>query len=154
MFDQAAVYALFDSVRTHVQTLGVFSGVLTHEAKSKPVAGLSAEIWSMGIRPVGQVSGLAETAGTVTFHIRIRTNMMQKPEDDTDKILMTATMALIGEYSGNFTLGGTVMAVDLLGMHGEALSAQTGYLEQDGTLFRVATVVLPIIIDNLWVQSA
>jgi hypothetical protein len=153
-FNQAAVYALFDSVRSHCLDLGVFSGVSTHELKSKPGLGVSAEIWSMGIRPSAQVSGLAETAGIVTFHIRIRTPMLQKPEDDTDKRLLTAAVTLIGEYSGHFTLSGTVMAVDLLGMHGESLSAQTGYLEQDGTLYRVATVVLPIVIDNLWTQGA
>jgi hypothetical protein len=153
-FDQAAVYALFDQVRTHCLNLGRFGGVLTHEAKSKPMSGMSAEIWGMTIHPVAQVSGLAETAGAVVFHVRIRTPMLAKPEDDTDKILMTASLALMAEYSGNFTLGGSVYAIDLLGMHGESLGAQLGYLEQDGTLFRVATVTLPIVIDNLWSQAA
>jgi hypothetical protein len=153
-FDQAAVNALFDQVRTHCLNLGVFGGVLTHEAKSKPNYGVSAEIWGMSLHPSTRVSGLAETAGVVTFHIRIRTGFTQKPEDDIDKRLLTATSALIGEYTGHFTLAGLAMAVDLLGMHGESLGAQLGYLEQDGTLFRVATVVLPIVIDNLWTQAA
>lgn len=152
--NQAGVYALFDSVRTHCLNLALFGGVTTHEAKSKPMGDMSAEIWGMAIRALPQVSGLGETAGLLTFHIRIRTPMMQKPEDDTDKRLMSASLTLIGEYSGNFTLGGTVMAIDLLGMHGESVGAQLGYLEQDGTLFRVSTVVLPIVIDNLWTQGA
>ncbi len=153
-FNQAAVNALFDAVKTHCVNLGIFGGVATHELKSKPGNGVSAEIWGMTVHPVGQVSGLAETAGIVSFHVRIRTPMLQKPEDDIDKRLLTAAMGLIGEYSGNFTLGGSVMAVDLLGMHGESVGAQLGYLEQDGTLFRVATVTLPILIDGLWAQGA
>jgi hypothetical protein len=152
--NQAAVYALWDSVKTHCLTLALFGGVTTHEAKSKPAGDMSAEIWSMDMRPLPQVSGLGETAGLITFHIRIRTPMLAKPEDDTDKKLMSASLTVIGEYSGSFTLGGTVMAVDLLGMHGTALGAQLGYLEQDGTLFRVSTVTLPIILDNLWTQGA
>lgn len=153
-FSQAAVNALFDQVRTHVLDLGYFTGVTTHEAKSKPNHGMSAEIWVQDIHPVGAVSGLGESAGAITFHVRLRTSFMRKPEDDTDKLLLTATTALMAEYSGNFTLGGSVFAVDLLGMHGTALSAQAGYLEQDGTLFRVMTVTLPIVIDNLWTQAA
>lgn len=153
-FDQAAVNALFDQVKTHCVSLGIFGGVATHELKSKPGNGVSAEIWGMTVRPVAQVSGLNATAGLVTFHIRIRTPMLQKPEDDTDKRLMTAATGLMAEYSGHFTLSGTVMQIDLLGAHGESLSAQLGYLEQDGTLFRVATVTLPIVVDNLFTQAA
>ena len=152
--NQQAVYALFDSVRTHCLNLALFGGVTTHEAKSKPIGDMSAEIWGMDVRPMAQVSGMAETAGAVTFHVRIRTPMLQKPEDDTDKRLISASLTLMGEYSGNFTLGGTVMAVDLLGMGGESLGVQLGYLEQDGTLFRVSTVTLPIIIDNIATQGA
>jgi hypothetical protein len=153
-FNQAAVVALFDAVRTHALNLGVFDGVATHEAKSKPGNGVYAEIWVNQMHPLPQFSGLAETAGLVVFHIRIRVNFMQKPEDDTDKRLLTAASTLIGEYSGAFTLGGSVVAVDLLGMHGESLGMQAGYLEQDGTLFRVATVTLPIVIDNMFTQAA
>lgn len=153
-FDQAAVNALFDQVRTHALGLAIFDRVATHEAKSKPGNGVSAEIWVNLIRPLPNVSGLASTAGLVSFHVRIRTNFAQKPEDDTDKRLLTASTALIAEYSGHFTLGGTVMDVDLLGAHGESLGGQAGYLEQDGTLFRVMTVTLPIVLDNLWTQAA
>jgi hypothetical protein len=153
-FDQAAITALVAQVQTHCLNIGQFTGVLTHEAKSKPGNAVSAEIWGMTLHPSAQVSGLAETAGVVTFHIRIRTPMLQKPEDGIDIRLLAATSALIGEYSGNFTLAGSVMAIDLLGMHGESLSANLGYLEQDGTLFRVSTLTLPIVIDGLWNQAA
>jgi hypothetical protein len=153
-FDQAAVNALFDAVRTHALELGVFSAVATHEAKSKPNYGVSCEIWVNELSPLPQFSGLAETAALVVFHVRIRSSFMAKPEDDTDKRLMAAVSALIAEYSGHFTLSGLAVAVDLLGMHGQPLGAQAGYLEQDGTLFRVMTVTLPIVLDNVWTQGA
>lgn len=153
-FNQAAVIALYNSVRTHCMSPAVVDVVTTHETRAKPVAEMSAEIWGIRIDPSAQASGLDATAGVVTFNIRVRTSMLAKPEDDIDAKLLTAVSAIIGEYSGNFTLAGTVMAIDLLGMHGAGLSAQLGYLEHDGTQFRIATLTMPIVIDNMWTQGA
>jgi hypothetical protein len=43
--------------------------------------------------------------------------------------------------------------VDLLGSAGAPLSAQAGYLNQDGRLFRVMTLTLPIIVNDVWDQA-
>ena len=64
------------------------------------------------------------------------------------------TGLLFGAYSGGFTFNGTVMEVDLLGAHGESLSAHFGYIEHDGTHFRVAECNIPVIITDLWTQGA
>ena len=47
----------------------------------------------------------------------------------------------------------SVRNIDLLGMYGESLSMTAGYLDIDRTFYRVATVVLPMVINDMWSQS-
>ncbi len=153
-FDAAAVVALRDQIVSHAMTLGVFDKVAQHEPKNAPGNGLFCAIWADTIEPLPDASGLAATSGRVAFHVRIMGNMLQEPQDDIDGLMLTAATTLIGEYSGHFTLGGTVRDVDLLGAHGEALKGQAGYLDIDKKLYRIMVVTLPIIINDLWTQNA
>lgn len=153
-FDAAAVTALFAAVVSHQQDLGLFDRVGTHEPKNAPGRGLTCATWVQSIAPVAAASGLNSTSGRVEFQVRVYTSMLAEPQDDIDKDILTAVTTLLNEYSGAFTLGGSVRDVDLLGQHGTALSAQAGYLTQDGKTFRVMVVTLPIIINDLWSQSA
>ncbi len=153
-FDAAAVVALRDQVVSHAMTLGLFDKVAEHEPKNAPGNGLFCAIWVDTIEPLPDASGLAATSGRVAFHIRIMTNMLQEPEGLIDGDILIAATTLIGEYSGHFTLGGTVRDVDLLGAHGDPLKGQAGYLDIDRKLYRVMVVTLPIIINDLWVQNA
>jgi hypothetical protein len=153
-FDSAAVLSLFDQVRSHAMSLGVFDRVNTHEPKNAPGNGLSCSIWTDIIEPLPDASGLAATSGRVAFHVRVMGNMLAEPQDDIDPQILVAVTTLIGEYSGHFTLGGTVRDVDLLGAHGEPLKAQAGYLDIDRRLFRIFVITLPVIINDLWTQVA
>jgi hypothetical protein len=56
-------------------------------------------------------------------------------------------------YNGDFTLGGLVECVDLLGMTGQRLEARAGYLEQDRKIYRVMTITLPVIVAEAWEQA-
>lgn len=147
-FDGPAVTALLDAVASHALTLGIFERVNRHEPKNAPGSGLSCSIWVQSIDPVTS-SGLASTSGRVTLNARIYTSMLAEPQDDIDKGLLTAATTLLNEYSGSFTLGGTVRDIDLM-----RVTAQAGYLNQDGKIFRVMIVTLPIIINDLWTQVA
>jgi hypothetical protein len=154
VLDAAAVLALFDQVKSHAMTLGVFDRVNTHEPKNAPGNGLTCSIWMDVIEPLPDASGLAQTSGRIAFHVRVMSNMLQEPQDDIDPQIFTAVVTLLAEYSGHFTLGGNVRDVDLLGAHGTALSAQAGYLDVDRKLYRVMVITLPLIINDLWVQNA
>lgn len=153
-FDAAAVTGLFGQLVSHAQKLGLFERVNSHEYKSAPGSGLSCEIWVASIDPLPAASGLASTTGRVAFNSRVRQNMLAEPQDDIDKDVLAAVCALMAEYSGAFTLGGTVRDVDLLGAHGTPLSAKAGYLSHDSRMYRVMDIVLPIIVNDLWSQSA
>jgi hypothetical protein len=151
-FDGAAVRDLFDKLVSHAQSLGIFQRVLGHEPKSAPQNGLWCAIWVQEIRPV-KSSGMGATSGVVELKARVGKSFIAKPEDGIDPAILSAIATLMAEYTGNFTLGGTVRAVDLLGMEGTAMSAVAGYLSIDGKVFRVMEVTLPVIINDLWAME-
>jgi hypothetical protein len=79
--------------------------------------------------------------------------MLTEPQDLIDPQIITATDALMAAYNGDFTLGGLVECVDLLGMTGQRLDARAGYLEQDRKIYRVMTINLPCLVENAWPQA-
>jgi hypothetical protein len=152
-FNAAAVLALFAAVSSHAAETGLFEQVPQHEPKSAPGNGLGCAIWVAEIAPI-QSSGLDQTSGKVVFNVRIYSNMLQEPQDSIDPEILSAVCTLMAEYSGSFTLGGTVREIDLLGQFGDSLSAKAGYLTHDNRLFRVMDIVLPVIINDLFGQVA
>ena len=149
------IVAILDTLQSHAAASGYFDGpVGTHEPKQAPGNGLSCAIWVQSIGPTPGSSGLAATSGRIELNVRLFTSMLQEPQDAIDTNLLLAVDALLAAYSGDFELGGNVRAVDLLGEAGTALSAKAGYLNQDGKEFRVMTIVLPVLINDIWGQAA
>lgn len=153
-FDQQAVSNLTDYVVSVPKTTGMFRRVNGHEPKSAPGTGLSLAVWADSIQPIAQASGLASTSGVVTYLARAYGNMLQKPEDDIDPRLMAAGSVLIGAYSADFTLGGLVRNIDLLGMYGRKMGGQAGYVTIGGSMYRIFTVTVPCVVNDLWPQEA
>lgn len=145
--------ALFDAAQSAAQKLGVFETVVLHEPKAAPQSLPALALWLGPVTPLGAASGLSATAVRVSLRGRIYVSDLQKPEDKIDGKLLGLTSALLGAFSGGFTLGGQVMEIDLLGMYGESMSGTPGYLNHDDKFFRVQELTLPLIIDNLWEQS-
>lgn len=152
--NDAAVRSLFAQLTSHAATLGLFDRIATHEPKNAPGNGLTLVFWVQKIEPVPAVSGLNATSVRLEIHGRIYTNMLQEPQDSIDPNMVAAAATLITEYSGNFTLGGEVFDVDLLGAYGTGLEAQAGYLNQDNKIYRVFEITLPLIIDSAFSQEA
>ncbi len=153
-FDQQAVQNLTDALTSKAAATGAFRRVNSHEPKSAPGSGLTLAVWADSIQPVAQASGLASTSGVVTYLARAYGNMLQKPEDDVDPRLMAAASVLVGAYSADFTLGGLCRNVDLLGMYGRKLGAQAGYVTIAGSMYRIMSVTVPCVLDDLWEQVA
>ena len=148
--------ATLAAIESHAMGLGRFEKVNTHEPKSRPASGgLFCAIWADEIRPMPRASGLAVTAARVAWNIRIYTNMLQDPQDGIDPAVIEATDLLFTAYAGDFTLGGAVMAVDLLGAAGGVgLTARAGYITIDNTKYRCMTIILPILVSDAWEQVA
>ena len=153
-FNQAAITGVYSAALSVAKGLGPFKSVIAHEPKSKPVSLPALAVWTQAIVPLAGVSGLAATAGRLSLQARIYLNWQSKPEDDIDPELVRLTSVLLGAYSGGFTLGGEVMEIDLLGAYGQSLSANAGYIEHDGGVFRVMEITVPVIVDDLWSQDA
>ncbi len=151
-FDDAAVNALMSACESIALKTGKFRTVNTHEPKAAPGSGLRCAIWVQSIEPIAAASGLASTSGYLVLFARIYGNMLQKPEDEIDPRMTSAAAALVGGFSGDFTLGGTVRNIDLLGEYGQRLAAQAGYVTIGGSMYRQMTVTVPAIVNDMWDQ--
>lgn len=155
-FDSQAVINLFLAMRSQASSSGLFDRVIGHEPKNAPGNRLSYSIRLGPIAPVPGASGLAATAGRVVIEGRIQVPQSfgdSAAEDKIETAMTHAIVGIIGQYSKSITVGGTVMEIDLLGMYGVPLAASNvGYVEQDGTHYRVADITIPVIIDALWTQ--
>ena len=107
-FNQAAVSDLVARLESIAMVANVFRTVNFHEPKSAPGTGLRLAIWCQSIEPLAKASGLASTSGYVVCSARVYGNMLAKPEDEIDPRIMTAMTTLIGAYSADFILGGTL----------------------------------------------
>jgi hypothetical protein len=144
-FAQSDATALFSQLTSHAKALKIFERVNSHEPENTPGSGLSCSITLGSIAADPAASGLAAVSGTITFMVRVWSSMMQKPLDAVDPAVLGAVSVLLAEYSGHFTLGGTVRDIDLL-----ALKAQAAYLNSEGKEFRTIEISVPIVVNDLW----
>lgn len=147
------IAGIYDKVQSHAMRLGVFERFATHEPKNAPGQGLTWAMWLQSVAPAARASGVSATSLRLEFVIRLYQNMTHEPQDAIDPGMLIALDALGTAYSGDTTLEDEVMTVDLLGAYGAPFSARAGYLNQDGKLYRVFDVTLPIVVDDAWNQE-
>ncbi len=146
--------ALIQATLTHALKLGRFERVNGHEPKAAPGTRLTCAIWVQRISPVPTDSGLAATTARVELSVRVYSSMLAEPQDRIEPDMSAAVDALMGAYAGDFTLGGTIRNVDLLGQAGAPMEAVAGYVTVDTTLFRIVTITVPLIVNDAWTQAA
>lgn len=145
--------AIVDAALSHAAGLGLFESTAAHEPKSAPGAGRRYAIWLNRVGPAPRGSGLAATSARVELRVRLYQNMLAEPQDDIDADMAAAIDALFAAYMGDFTFGGAVRNIDVLGAAGEPLAGVAGYLPQDGRLYRVFDITLPLIVNDAWSQA-
>ena len=138
---------------SHAQGLGMFEQVLGHEPVSAPGSGLIYALWVSDIVSIPARSGLASVSVRLELTGRVLMAADSEPQDDVDTAVTNAVNGLMREYCGDFTLGGTVAEVDLLGAYGTALRAKFGYSRFDSTTYRAATLTIPLIINDVWTEA-
>jgi hypothetical protein len=146
---------LVNAIASHAAATGLFDAVNGHEPKNAPGGQMTCAIWVQDIVPVNS-SGLNSTSVRITFNVRLYLPSLNTSPEQADMIdpqMMDAADTLIADYVGNFTLSGLIRQVDVRGADGNPLSAQSGYITQDGTVYRVLTIFLPLIINDLWTES-
>lgn len=145
------ISSILTAVASHALSSGQFDRVNKHEPKVAPGKGVTCAVWVDRVEPV-KSSGLNSTTARIALMIRTYQSMLSEPRDMIDPAMVAAVDALMGAYSGDFELGGLIRSVDLLGAYGTPLSAQAGYMEQDKRLYRVMTITLPLIVNDVWNQ--
>lgn len=143
---------ILDAVVSHAMQLGLFEQVNQHEPKNPPGNGLSCAIFADRVGGIRR-SGLAAMSGRLVLSVRVVMPMISEPADDLDTAVLGAVDALYVAYCGDFTLGGLIRHVDILGSEGTPLDAVFGYITVDGAEYRVATITLPLIINDLWTEA-
>lgn len=152
--DATAIADLFAQVEARAQGLGGFEQVIGHEPRSAPVSLPALAVWFNGLGPARGMSGLAATSVRMEFRGRLYLNGQAKDEDKNEQRLVYLSALVMGAFSAAFTLGGTAMAVDLLGGWGNPLDAQPGWMTHDDKEFRVAEITVPVVLDDVWIQEA
>lgn len=141
------------AVTSHAQALGPFEQVLGHEPVSAPGSGLTYAVWVKNIKPVAARSGVASVSARLELTGRVYMPADSEPLDDVDIAVTGAVDGLMNAYAGDFELGGTVAEVDLLGEYGASLGAEFGYARFDSTTYRVATLTVPLVLNDVWTEA-
>lgn len=142
-----------DAMVSHATASGHFQSVNQHEPKNSPGNGLRAALWAQTFRPARR-SGLRSTSMRLEYRLRIYQNMLMEPQDAIDPTVLAAADAMFAAYSADFTLGGLIRQVDLLGSDGNPLSATAGYLAIDNKMNRVMDLTIPLVLNDVYDQEA
>lgn len=148
------VLGITDAIVSHAMASGRFEQVNGSEPQNPPsTGGLTAAVWVDRLTPQGRASGVDSVSAVLVFNVRIYASAMSLPSDAIDPGMLAAVDDLCGAYCGDFTLGGLVKDVDIFGMYGQSLDVRAGYLQQDGALYRVLTISLPVVVNDLWTEA-
>lgn len=149
----AASETVFVALESMLKSSGKYAAVNRHEVKNAPPSQLTAELWSDRIEPEPDTSGLAATSMLVTFKVRIRKGMLSQPEDAIDPAVLGAVIDLFTRVYGNFTFGVAGVEVDLHRRVSNGMFGQAGYVPQDGKLYRVQDVSIPVVMTDCFTQT-
>lgn len=144
-----------DALTSHAGASGHFSSVNSVDIGSTPTNdGMIAILWPRRIRALPAGSGLNSTSIAIEFNMRLMCSMNSDPFGQIDPRMIAAADALMNAYSGDFTLGGLIAYVDLLGQHGAPMESQSGFLTvgQDERV-RIIDITIPCIINDVWNQA-
>jgi hypothetical protein len=147
------IASIASKITSHASKTGLFENVVGHEPKSAPGAGMTCAAWGMEIGPMVSGSGLDYTSALLLWRVELYLSMLTEPMDDIDPRLMTAASTLIGEYSGDFDLGGETRNIDLLGESGTTLKGRMAYKSIDNKIFRTCSIDLAIVVNDVWAQA-
>jgi hypothetical protein len=142
-----------DNIVSKLQAMNQFSSVLDYEPKAPPAGDFVASVWLLSAMPIAEASGLDKASLIYVLRVRIyHSIVLNEPVDD--KGLLERADNIYDDFLGEFDLGGTIRAIDVYGMYGQSMTMQTGYIDVGGTMFRIADIDLPVIVNDVSTEAA
>lgn len=141
------------NLQTDLRNTGLFTAVLIGEPFSPPesptpyavTAALFWEAWN----PTQVTLSTTIDVWTLTVRIYARPGMNPADAEAVEKALAKSYSTVAATLAGNFTLGGTVRAIDWVGEEaGHHVGAKWGHLVISGTIFKVVDLSVPLIVDD------
>lgn len=141
--------AIMEALSTIGKKSGLFVRVSKFEPRGQPGNRVTLSLISGPMQPITS-SGLNNASLRWQIDGRVYLPMNYEPQEDADIVLTAAAAKFLEDLCGQFTLGGLVRCVDVFGSDGAPLSATPGYMEQNDKMFRVITLVIPLLINQQW----
>lgn len=140
--------AVLDAIESFAQRSGYFAEVHRGEPKSPAAAGdrLSAAVFYSGAKNV--VMMLNRPVELHVVMLRIYENMLNEPEGDIETNVVRVAGQFKDDIERAVALGGAIRNVDAGGIHGDSLGWTMGHVELGGTFYRIADVLIPLVVDG------
>lgn len=147
------IRSILDNIASHALATGHLDAVLGYVSKQSSTNGVTAALYVEDIRAI-RTSGLNNTTVRLEIEMQIYSSTYQAPYEDIDVNLALAVDAMFTALIGDFDLGGEARNIDIFGAWGQPLRVRSGLLNLDGKEFRVFQILIPVIVDDLWAQTA
>ena len=126
---------------------GYFTGVVVGE----PFAPPSSPTAAIFIMDDAQASTTL-TGSIENYVLQIRIYWLRATDPPGARVMEIgighAVSHVLAQLAGAFTLGGSVRAIDWAGEEGEKVSVKFGHIDLGGSIFRIADITVPLIIDD------
>lgn len=144
---------IYSALNSHAKSTKLFQSVQQHDPKSGLRKGSIA--CGIALRTVNTArSGLNSTSARMDFDLLLYGHADGEPADSIDLNLAEAADTMIERLLEDLTLGGEAANIDVQGSDGGSLSVQTGYFEGDENTYRVFTVSIGVIVNDVWTHGS
>ena len=141
------IKATLQTLQSKLVANGYFKGgALIGEPKSPPGERFTGAVF---MSHVDTWLTLATLCAVHVVQLRVDDNMLSEPAEDVELEMSVVIDKIMGDVAGEFDLGATISYVDFGGIHGTPLSARWGYVDVGGTLYRVADITIPLVVNDV-----
>jgi len=138
------VKATLQRIQGYMKASGYVKAALIGEPKAPPDTVTSAVFMSS--------TGVAILTLGTTIEQHVVINRLYHEAfsnaETAELVLAEIVSEVWSDLLGEFDLGATIRNVDAGGQHGVPASTRWGYVDVGGTMFRVADMLLPLIVDD------
>jgi|TARA_Y100000310_G_C20571592_1_gene758317 hypothetical protein len=138
------------AMETYVQNLGLFQTVQIGEPKQPLGQGFHAAIFMNSVS-ISMVYAGGDTRENHLVTLRVYRDMLAEQSDpqlNLESEIAVLLSKLMENILGDTDLESTIMSIDAAGMDGSSMSATFGYVDVGGSMYRVADISIPMIVNG------